>query len=140
MRLTPYVPCILLLAVAAVYSQPQPVLTLADLDIRATLLVKPVIPPQATIADIDGVTLSVAVLVDERGVPLKARCSDTCEPSLKEAAETAALASRFTPLIRNGEAIRYQGFLAYVIAISRVDWYQFGLNLESDRLFNNISI
>ena len=58
---------------------------------------------------------------------------------LKDAAELAAMTSKFKPLEINGRAVRYDGILLYSFVVNHVNWYGFGTALESTRQFDNIS-
>jgi len=58
---------------------------------------------------------------------------------LKDAAELAASTSKFKPLIKDGQAVKYDGILLYSFVVDRIDWFRFGTSLESVRQFDNIT-
>jgi hypothetical protein len=132
---------ILLFAVshASIVAQPAPLISVPDINARATHLVKPQFPESATAVGGDGSTLPVKVVVDEAGNVISAKCSTTCHPLLREAAELAASASKFGPLMRNGKAEKYEGILLYNFVREKIYWSRFGTALESVRQFDNIS-
>ena len=107
---------------------------------RATMLVKPTVPGDLVISGADGTTLSVNVTVDTSGSVVSAKCSASCHPELKAAAEAAAKASKFEPLIVDGQPVRYRGSIRYPVAMGRVDWYAFGLGLRSAQLFETTPV
>jgi TonB family protein len=113
--------------------------TVPDMNGRAIELRKPDFPQAATAAGADGEGVVLKVVVDETGHVASATCSLACHPMLKDAAELAAMTSKFKPLIVNGKPVKYQGTLQYTFAVSRVDWFRFGTALESVRQFDNIS-
>jgi hypothetical protein len=110
-----------------------------DINGRATLLVKPSLPGDVMIEQ-DGATLALRIVVDTDGNVLSAKCSTACHADVAAAAETAAMASKFRPLVVNGEAVKYSGNLLYTIAVERVHWFRFGAALYSTYIFDNISL
>lgn len=110
-----------------------------DINGRATLLVRPGLPGDVMISR-DGTTTILKVYVDESGNVLSAICSLTCPANVGPSAEAAAMASKFRPLILNGRAVKYGGFLLYTITVQRVDWYRFGNVLYSTYIFDNLSL
>lgn len=111
-----------------------------DINGMAVSLVKPAFPETAVAADADGDSVSLRVVVDENGQVVSATCSLSCHAMLKDAAELAALQSKFKPLIKDGRPVRYQGILLYTFVVNRVDWFRFGTAIESTRQFDNISL
>lgn len=111
-----------------------------DINGMALTLVKPAFPETAVAMGADGDGVSLKVVVDENGNVVSAVCSLSCHPMLKDAAELAALQSKFKPLKKDGKAIKYQGNLLYTFVVNRVDWFRFGTALESTRQFDNISL
>lgn len=111
-----------------------------DINGRAVTLFTPEFSDMAAAYAADGSTLIVRVVVDKFGVPVSAACSASCHPRMKEAAEAAARESRFAPLIVNGRASEYQGTLLYTIAFKRIEWYRFGVAMQSVLNFDNISV
>lgn len=118
---------------------PPPRISVPDINGRAITLVKPAFPETAIVVGADGSTVPVKVVVNGNGDVISATCAVTCHPLLKDAAEYAALTSKFRPLMRDGVAIEYEGTLLYNYVVKRVDWFAFGSALESVRWFDNIS-
>ena len=111
-----------------------------DLNGMAVTLVKPAFPETAVDVGADGESVIVRVVVDEHGNAVSATCSLACHAMLKDAAEAAALQSKFRPLLKNGAAIRYQGTLMFTYVVKRVDWFRFATAIESTRQFDNLSL
>lgn len=143
MKLPLILSIILALFTISIFSQEKPAedveYSVADVNGRATMLVKPTLSGDVMIAN-DGTTATLKVYVDENGNVLSAKCSLRCPADVASAAETAAVASKFKPLIIDGKAVKYFGFLLYTIGIQRVDWYQFGGALYSTYIFDNLSL
>ena len=118
----------------------ESVAAVPDINGRAVTLVKPAFPETAVAADADGAAVTLRVVVDEIGNVISATCSLTCHSMLKDAAELAAMQSKFRPLIIDGRAVKYQGSLHYTFVVDRVDWFRFGTSIESTRQFDNISL
>lgn len=116
-----------------------PIRAVADINGRATLLVKPEFPESAIVTGADGDTVLLNVIVDENGNVVSATCMPNCHPMLKDAAELAAMTSKFKPLVIDGHAVKYRGILVYNFVRERVNWLGFGGALESTRQFDNIS-
>ncbi|MFN6962772.1 MAG: hypothetical protein ACK4S4_03295 [Pyrinomonadaceae bacterium] len=110
-----------------------------DINGRATLLVRPVLPADVTLAN-DGMTIALKVVVDGEGNVVSAQCSAALPQRIRKAAEAAAAESKFRPMIVNGEAVSYTGTLLYTIAVERVNWFRFGTALYSTFIFDNISL
>lgn len=132
---------ILLLAAAGISAQSAPSRPIVpDLNGRSVTLVTPDFSDASAAFAADGSTLVVNVVVDPSGTPMSAVCSPTCHPAMKQAAENAAMESRFAPLIVRGRSIEYEGKLIYTIAIKTIDWFQFGTFMRSVLNFDNISV
>lgn len=139
---------ILLIAIvlsAAVSSLPQKTpdsrpVDVPDINGMAVSLIKPAFPETAIAVDADGATTVVRVVVDENGIPVSAQCSLDCNAMLKDAAEQAALNSRFKPLVVKGKPVKYQGTLMFTFVVARVNWVRFATALESVRQFDNLSV
>lgn len=133
-----------LILVLSAFSRAQPpaerLYMVPDINGMAVTLVKPAFPETAVAANADGEVVIVHVVVDENGTVVSAKCSTACHAMLRDAAESAAIQSKFKPLVREGRAIRYEGTLQYTFVVSRVDWFRFGTALESTRQFDNISL
>jgi len=116
-----------------------PRISVPDINGMAISLVKPAFPETAVAAQADGSAVSLFVAVDENGNVISAKCSLNCHPMLKDAAELAASTSKFKPLIKDGQAVKYDGILLYSFVVDRIDWFRFGTSLESVRQFDNIT-
>lgn len=121
-------------------SAETPPVTVPDINALAITLVKPAFPETAVAADADGSVVNLRVIVDENGSPISAVCIGACHPMLKDAAELAAMNSRFKKLVKDGRPIKYQGTLIFTFVVKRVNWFRFATALESTRLFDNISL
>ncbi len=115
------------------------VYSVPDINGRATLLVQPEIPGDVSLKS-DGKTMIVKVVVDADGNVVTAKCSLTCPKETAGAAEAAAMASKFRPLLISGRAVKYDGTLMYTIAVERVNWYRFATALHSTYIFDNLSL
>ncbi len=118
---------------------PAPLRGVPDINGRATLLTKPLLPGDV-LQQHDGVTVTLRVIVDENGNVASAQCSLTCPADVAPFAEAAAASSKFRPLILNGAAVKYSGSLMYTLAVARINWYRFGTALYSTYIFDNISL
>lgn len=114
------------------------VVRVADINGQALFLVKPAFPEIPESVGTDGIRVSVMVLINEAGDVIHAECLQTATV-LKAPAESAARTSKFKPLIVNGLAAKYWGFLIYTYVMDRVDWYRFGRYLETTRRSDSIS-
>lgn len=119
---------------------PAPKYNIPDLNKRATLLVRPTLPDLVMMEELDGKTISVRIVVDQSGNALSARAPITYSPTVRLAAEQAALESKFEPLVVKGKAERYFGSLQYSFVYDRMDWFAFGTALESVHSFDNLSV
>lgn len=111
-----------------------------DINGLAITLVKPAFPETAVAAGADGTAVLLRVVVDESGNVVSANCSTSCHPMLKDAAELAAIQSRFKPQMKDGRLVRYEGTLQYTFVVKHVSWYRFGTAIESGVQFDNISL
>ncbi len=118
----------------------EPEAAVPDINGRAVTLVKPAFPETAVAADADGLAVVLRVVVNEIGNVISATCLLPCHSMLKDAAELAAMQSKFTPLTIDGRAVKYHGSLHYTFVVNRVDWFRFGTSIESTRQFDNISL
>ncbi len=78
---------------------------------KASNLVKPPYPAAAKAVRASGI-VNVSVLIDEAGNVISAKAVSG-HPLLRDASEKAAMASRFTPTIINGQALRVTGIITY---------------------------
>lgn len=133
---------ILISSSEAVWAQPSgpPIVGVADLNGLAITLVKPAFPDSSLAAGADGSAVIVRVVVDENGNPLSAVCSTTCHPMLKDAAELAAMTSKFKPQMVDGRPVRFTGTLSFTYVVSNVNWVRFGTSIESTVQFDNLSL
>lgn len=115
------------------------VYSVPDINGRATLLVQPEIPSDVSLKT-DGNTLIVIIVVDADGNVVSAKCSRNCPKKIAGAAEAAARASKFRPLIVGGQPVKYDGTLMYTIAVKQVNWYRFATALHSTYIFDNLSL
>lgn len=129
-----------LLSMGVHSQQGPPRISVPDINGRATNLVKPVFPDTAVATGADGATVTVLIVVDESGNVTAAKCSASCHPMLRDAAEVAAAASTFRPLLKDGRLVPYDGVLLYTFVVERVRWFNFGSALESARQFDNITL
>ncbi len=132
----------LTMLIAALGQEPvdkERVYSVPDINGRATLLVQPELPGDASLKT-DGNTLIVKVVVDANGNVVSAKCSLTCPKEVAGPAEVAAMASKFRPLIIGGRAVKYDGTLMYTVAVEKVNWYRFAMALQSTYIFDNLSI
>src|SRR5947208_16877214 len=105
----PFISVLFFLSISAFAQAPveAPMARVPDINGRATSLVKPAFPETAVDMGADGDSVSLMVVVDENGFVISAHCSLNCHPMLKDAAELAAMTSKFKPLEINGRAVRY---------------------------------
>lgn len=89
---------------------------LGNLNGKAKTLAKPVYPPEAVKAKIGG-AVKVNITVDEQGNVVKAEAVSG-DALLRNAAVTAAKASKFSPKLVNGKAVEMSGFLVFNFAAS----------------------
>jgi hypothetical protein len=139
----PFIPLLLLLIpgfAAAQSPDTRNVAWVPDINGLAITLVKPAFPEAAVDVGADGATVTLRVVVNENGDVVSAHCSMTCHPMLKDAAELAALMSKFKPHAPDGRPTKYEGTLLYTFVVKHVNWYRFGTALESTRQFDNISL
>ena len=120
-------------------AEKERVYSVADINGRATLLVQPELPGGVSLKT-DGSTLIVKIVVDADGNVVSAKCSLDCPTEAAGAAEAAAMASKFRPLVSGGQAVKYSGTLIYPIAVAKVNWYGFATGLQSTYIFDNLSL
>lgn len=116
-----------------------PLMSVPDINGLAVTLVKPAFPETSIVTGADGSTVSLRVVVDENGYPVSAVCSLSCPAMLKDAAELAAMTSKFKPQTRDGKPVKYSGILLYTYVVKHINWHRFGTAIESVRQFDNIS-
>ncbi|MEJ7849005.1 MAG: energy transducer TonB [Pyrinomonadaceae bacterium] len=94
-------------------------LEVPDINGMAVSLIKPAFPETAVDVDADGTTVSLRVIVDENGNVTSAICSLMCHSMLKDAAELAAIQSKFKPMTKEERPVKYQGMLLYTFVVNR---------------------
>jgi hypothetical protein len=129
----------LIVALGQAPGDKERVYSVPDINGRATLLVQAEIPGDVSLKT-DGNTLIVKVVVDANGNVVSAKCSLECPRAAAGAAEAAAMASKFRPLIIGGQAVKYDGSLMYSITMEKVNWFRFATALQSTYIFDNLSL
>ena len=84
---------------------------------QAVSLPKPVYPPIARAAGIQGM-VSVQVLIDENGRVVSAKAIDG-SPTLRPEAQRAAMQARFSPTTLGGQPVRVSGVITYNFILGR---------------------
>lgn len=79
---------------------------------KFTELVKPAYPRELKKAKVRE-SINVMILVAENGTVVKAKALCAKSPDLGASAEQAALASKFSPTVRNGKPIKIKGIIIY---------------------------
>lgn len=95
---------------------------------KARLLAKPVFPPAARAVRAEG-AVSVQVVIDEQGDVVSATAVSG-HPLLRQAAEQAAQASKFSPTKLQGQAVRVTGIIVYNFILP-VPFIQLGYELAA---------
>ncbi len=113
--------------------------SIPDINARAAPLVQPAISGEMALK-YDGTTLLVKVVVDADGNVVSAKCWENYPKTFIELVEAAARASKFRPLIINGQAVKYDGLLMYTITVQKINWYRFSTALYSAYIFDNLSL
>ena len=93
---------------------------------KATALAKPQYPAAARAVKAEG-AVSVQVLIDENG-NIESATAVSGHPLLRQAAETAARESKFSPTMLQGQPIKVSGIIVYNF-IGDMNWLQVGYNL-----------
>ncbi|MBX3243344.1 MAG: TonB family protein [Acidobacteria bacterium] len=85
---------------------------------KAISLPKPTYPEDARAARVQG-TIKVQIVVDESGKVISAKTLDGVElPSMRAAAEAAALNATFSPTLLSGQPVKVQGVIEYDFVFS----------------------
>ncbi len=98
---------------------------------KAVNLAKPAYPPAARAVNAEG-AVNVQVRIDEEGNVVSASAVSS-HPLLRQAAEQAALQSKFKPTTLSGQAVRVAGVIVYnFVAGEKVpNWFKVGFDLAS---------
>ncbi|MEO8073040.1 MAG: TonB family protein [Acidobacteriota bacterium] len=101
---------------------------------KAKNLAIPAYPAAAKAVGAEG-AVNVQVTIDENGDVVSAS-SVSGHPLLRQAAETAAFASKFKPTLLNGQAVKVTGIIVYNFtggnsAMSKPNWFKTGFDLVS---------
>lgn len=97
--------------------KPKTIVSEGPINGRAVSLPKPVYPPIAKAAGIQGV-VSVQVLIDENGRVVSAKAIDG-SPTLRPEAQRAAMQARFSPTTLGGQPVRVSGVITYNFVLGR---------------------
>jgi len=108
------------------------------LNSNAAFLAKPDYSEQAKAAGADG-QVNVQILLDEQGKIVSAKAISGNQ-LLWQAAEEAALKSKFTPTLLDGENVRINGVLVYHFVGYQVNWFAFGKAVNATRIYDNLKL
>jgi len=108
------------------------------LNSKATFLAKPDYSEEAKAAGADG-QVNVQVKLDEEGKIVSAKAISGNQ-FLWQAAEEAALKSKFTPTFLHGEAVKINGVIIYNFVSYRVNWFGFGKAVNATRIYDNLKL
>ncbi len=96
---------------------PKIIVSKGPINGQAVSLPKPVYPPIAKAAGIQG-TVSVQVLIDENGRVVSAKAIDG-SPALRPEAQRAAMQARFSPTTLGGQPVKVSGVITYNFLLNR---------------------
>ena len=97
--------------------RPKIIVSKGPINGQAVSLPKPVYPPIARAAGIQG-TVSVQVLIDENGRVVSAKAIDG-SPALRPEAQRAAMQARFSPTTLGGHPVKVSGVITYNFLLNR---------------------
>ena len=97
--------------------RPKIIVSKGPINGQAVSLPKPVYPPIAKAAGIQG-TVSVQVLIDENGRVVSAKAIDG-SPALRPEAQRAAMQARFSPTMLGGQPVKVSGVITYNFLLNR---------------------
>ena len=97
--------------------KPKIIISKGPINGQAVSLPKPVYPPLAKTAGIQGV-VSVQVLIDENGRVVSAKAIDG-SPALRPEAQRAAMQARFSPTTLGGQPVKVSGVITYNFLLNR---------------------
>jgi protein TonB len=97
--------------------RPKIIVSKGPINGQAVSLPKPVYPPIAKAAGIQG-TVSVQVLIDENGRVVSAKAIDG-SPALRPEAQRAAMQARFSPTTLGGQPVKVSGVITYNFLLNR---------------------
>lgn len=96
---------------------------------KATTLAKPAYPSAARAVNAEG-AVSVQIVIDEQG-NIASATAVSGHPLLRQAAEQAALQSKFLPTQLSGQPVRVSGVLVYNFVADTSNWVKTGYDLAS---------
>lgn len=108
------------------------------LNSRASFLAKPVYSEEAKAAGADG-QVNVQVSIDEQGKIVSAKAISGNQ-LLWQAAEEAALKSKFAATLLDGEPVKVSGVIIYHFVGYQVNWFAFGKALNATRIYDNLKL
>ncbi|HEX6046645.1 MAG TPA: TonB family protein [Pyrinomonadaceae bacterium] len=97
--------------------KPKIIISKGPINGQALSLPKPVYPPIAKAAGIQGI-VSVQVLIDENGRVVSAKAIDG-SPTLRPEAQRAAMQARFSPTILGDQPVKVSGVITYNFILGR---------------------
>jgi TonB family protein len=111
---------------------------------KAISLPKPEYPAAAKAVRASG-TVSVKIVTDEEGNVIEAK-GENGHPSLREAAEQAALLAKFTPTLIDGKKVKVSGIITYNFVPKpgsnnpslnyKFTWWGFGLHVGNSNFYD----
>lgn len=96
---------------------------------KAKSLVKPAYPAAARAVNAEG-AVSVQVVIDEEG-NIASATAISGHPLLRQAAEAAALQSKFSPTMLSGQPVKVTGIVVYNFVADKSNWFKVGYDLAS---------
>lgn len=117
------------LSVAAQTDNPPKTINAGVVNGKASSLAKPVYPSAARAVSAEG-AVSVQIVIDEQGNVASATAVSG-HPLLRQAAEQAALQSKFAPTSLSGQAVRVSGVIVYNFVADKSNWVKTGYDLAS---------
>lgn len=125
----------LALSIAAQTSEPMKTVSGGVLNGKAKSLAKPTYPAAARAVSAEG-SVAVQVLVDEEGNVASASAVSG-HPLLRQAAQQAALESKFAPTMLSGQPVKVSGVIVYnfVSGAGAENWVKTGYDLASYEKF-----
>jgi TonB family protein len=121
---------VLALSVAAQTDRAPKIVNGGVINSKAKSLVKPVYPAAAQAVNAEG-AVSVQVTIDEAGNIASANAVSG-HPLLRQAAEDAALQSKFAPTFLSGQPVKVSGIIVYnFVAAEKPSWFRVGQQLSN---------
>jgi protein TonB len=97
--------------------KPKLIVSKGPINSQALSLPKPIYPPLAKAAGIQG-TVSVQVVIDEHGRVISAKAVDG-SPALRPEAQRAAMQARFSPTMLGDQPVKVSGVITYNFILGR---------------------